>query len=248
MNYTGHMTGDSHPSYNSAGGIVGNDWQIVGIGDFDGNYVSDILWRHSSGPLAVWTIRNGQFYNQMDVRGGAHKWPLGSSNPNDWSVSGVGDFNGDHYDDILWRHNNGETAIWINRYEGYYRHWPEGAPGLDWQIAGVADFNGDRRSDILWRNTDGTLAVWLMNGNLHTDDYSLGPTQDWKIQKTGDFNGDKYADILWRNTDGTLAILVYVWRINFGQAYPGIVDNYWGVTSVANFGKEPPGLRGRESD
>ena len=158
-------------------------------------------------------------------------------------LAGVGDFNGNHYDDILWRHNNGETAIWINRYEGYYRHWPEGAPGLDWQIAGVADFNGDRRSDILWRNTDGTLAVWLMNGNLHTDDYSLGPTQDWKIQKTGDFNGDKYADILWRNTDGTLAIWFMYGGYDFGQAYPGIVDNYWGVTSVANFGKSP-GLRG----
>ena len=83
-----------------------------------------------------------------------------------------------------------------------------------------------------------TLVVWLMNGNLHTDDYSLGPTQDWKIQKTGDFNGDKYADILWRNTDGTLAIWFMYGGFNFAQAYPGTVGNDWGVTSVANFGKE----------
>ena len=47
-----------------------------------------------------------------------------------------------------------------------------------------------------------------------------------------------HVDILWRNTDGTLAIWFMYGGYNFARAYPGVVDNYWGVTNVANFGRE----------
>ena len=39
-------------------GTPGNDWQIAGTGDFNGDGKSDILWRQISGAVAIW-LMNG---------------------------------------------------------------------------------------------------------------------------------------------------------------------------------------------
>lgn len=223
--YNGYMVADTYPSYQSAGGVVGNDWQIQGTGNFDPDGTSDILWRHSSGALAIWLIRNGQFF--------VDKYPGGRST--DWQVRGVGDFDGDGASDILWRNATGALDIWFTRNEGAsYVSGSPGAPDLGWQIAGVADFNGDSRSDILWRNSTGALSVWLMNGAFHADEYPGTPPLDWKIEKLGDFDGDNNADILWRHTNGTLAVWFMYGGLNFAQGYPGVVNTgAWAVSSVA---------------
>jgi hypothetical protein len=223
----GFMVADTYPSYYSSGGVVGNDWQIQGIGRFDSDGASDILWKHNSGALAIWTIRNGQFY--------ADKYP--GSRSTDWQVRGVGDFDGDGFSDILWRNASGALDIWFTRDEGssYVSRSP-GAPGLEWQVAGIANFNADSRSDILWRNSNGALAVWLMTGALHADEYPGTPPLEWKIEQLGDFNGDRSADILWRHTSGTLATWFMFGGLNYAQGYPGVVNNaQWNVTDVARF-------------
>jgi hypothetical protein len=37
---------------------VSSSWHIVGVGDFDGNRKSDIVWHNDSGAVAIWD--NGQ--------------------------------------------------------------------------------------------------------------------------------------------------------------------------------------------
>ena len=37
-------------------GSAGNDWQIAGVGDFNGDGKADILWRHISGAVYEWQL------------------------------------------------------------------------------------------------------------------------------------------------------------------------------------------------
>ena len=110
---------------------------MVGVGDFNGDNLSDILWRNNStGDTGFSDLHNNGFRS------------LGGSSAA-YSVVGVGDFNGDSFSDILWRNNStGDT--------GFYEittALPQLRRLLDRLYrVGVADFNGDGFTDVLWRN------------------------------------------------------------------------------------------------
>ena len=65
-------------------GRVGGSWQIAGIGDFDGNGSTDILWRDASGNVGMW-LMNGTSISSTAVLG---------SVPLNWSVAQTGDYDG----------------------------------------------------------------------------------------------------------------------------------------------------------
>jgi hypothetical protein len=71
----------------------GAEWRQVGTGDFNGDGNSDILWRDTSGNVAIW-LMNGSQVMQSRVVG---------NRPNNWTIVGTADFNGDGKSDILWR-------------------------------------------------------------------------------------------------------------------------------------------------
>lgn len=81
---------------------IDNSWKISGLGDFNADSKSDVLWRNDNGDVNIWlmdgaTIRLDSFVGSMD---------------NSWKISGTGDFSGDGRDDILWRKDNGTTSLW----------------------------------------------------------------------------------------------------------------------------------------
>lgn len=82
----------------------------------------------------------------------------------DWTIEGVGDFNGDHEADILWRHTSGLVYIWLMKGTSTIGEGSPGSVPLDWSIQSVGDFNSDRKSDILWRHSSGLVYMWMMNG------------------------------------------------------------------------------------
>jgi hypothetical protein len=51
-------------------GVVGSDWQIKGVGDFNGDGNADILWQHTSGAVALW-LMNGITISSLGVPGAA---------------------------------------------------------------------------------------------------------------------------------------------------------------------------------
>ncbi len=71
--------------------VISTDWHVVGIGDFDGDGESDILWRNDNGAVAVW-LMNGFQTKAAQIL---------SVVSTDWHVVGTGDFDGDGRSDIL---------------------------------------------------------------------------------------------------------------------------------------------------
>src|SRR5256886_225265 len=122
-----------------------------------------------------------------------------------WQVQGIGDFDGDGRDDVLWRNRaTGENYIWL------MNGWTIASGGLirtvadqAWQVKGIGDFDGDGKADILWRNSStGENYLYAMNGLTIASEGYLRTVADqaWQVKGIGDFDGDGKADILWRNT------------------------------------------------
>jgi glucuronoarabinoxylan endo-1,4-beta-xylanase len=219
----------SIPATASHPGIVGNDWQIQGVGDFDGNGRGDMLWRSINGDNVIWG----------DAKAPGH-WiaPL----DNGWRVAGIGDFDSDGQSDILWRSIHGDNVI-----------WPGGnAPGFwlapvdnGWRVAGIGDFNGDDQSDILWRSVYGDNVIWP-GGNA--PGFWLGPLDgNWQVQGIGDFDGNRESDILWRCVPeapatacgNAIAGSVAIWQFWSGNqgwtTWPGALDGNWQIQGVGDF-------------
>ncbi len=200
----------------SAGAAVRPDasWNIAGVGDFDGNTRSDILWRNGSGELVAWLMNGAAISASGDITSSGFAVRPDAS----WSVAGIGDFNSDGREDILWRNTSGEVTAWLmngSAIAGSGDLTSGGvamSPDPSWSIAGVGDFNHDGRSDIFWRNSNGALTEWLMNGttiaasgNITSGGVAVTPDATWHVVEIGDFNGDGTSDILWRNDSGALA-------------------------------------------
>ena len=96
----------------SAGSIaqgvsVGNlptNWSIVGTGDFDGDGITDILWRNTAGDVLIWLMKADGTLRQQEVTGNV---------PTRWSVMETGDFNGDGKSDIAWLDTSGNVMTWL---------------------------------------------------------------------------------------------------------------------------------------
>jgi YD repeat-containing protein len=168
------------------------DWQIVGIADFDADHKADILWRN---------FRTGQNYlYPMDGRTiKPTEGYIRSVVDMNWKIVGIGDFNGDGSADILWRNSStGENYIYLMNgtsvlTEGYIRTIAD----QSWKIAGIRDFDGDGKADVLWRNSaTGQNYIYFMDG------LTIKPTEGyirtvadtaWTVAGVGDLDGDGTA-------------------------------------------------------
>lgn len=170
--------------------------------DFNGDGRSDVAWLHPSGEFTTWSGQaNGSFVNS----GGSGANALDA----EWRIVGIGDFNGDGHDDLLWRHSSGELSQWQGQSAGAFVNTSGSAANPvdnSWNVAGVADYNGDGRDDILWRHDSGAFTQWLAQpgGSFIINSAAAANAVDssWRIVASGDFNGDGRADVLWHHASG----------------------------------------------
>jgi len=224
-NYAGGVTGDAMPQ-------VG--WQQVGIGDFNNDGQSDILWRNTgTGRIGVSLMNTGASTGWLEMQ---------TVSFTDWELLGAADINRDGHDDIVWRNrNNNVVGAWLMN-NGIYTGWlgMQAVSYADWEASGFGDFNKDGHVDILWRNkNDNRLGARLLNDGQNVDWLAMGTVSyaTWECGGPGDINGDGQVDILWRNRN---TYRVGAWLMNAG-VYVGWLDmgtvSYaaWDLLGVGSF-------------
>jgi len=92
---------------------VGSAWEAAGTGDFNGDGRDDVLWRNAgNGDVREWLGQaNGGFFGNSAAA---------SSASLAWQIEGIGDYNGDGRDDVLWHNSNGAITDWLAQANGSF--------------------------------------------------------------------------------------------------------------------------------
>jgi len=198
------------------------------VSDFDGDGVSDLLWRNVfTGENYLW-----QWADLSAYQGCA--WPCPLPMNTLWVVEATGDFDGDGNSEVFWRNSaSGENAV---QTLIAYAKAITGVTNPDWHVVGTGDFDGDDRADLLWRNArTGANSIWK-SANSATPQAipGLGDVR-WKVAGVGDFDGDGRSDILWRHSTSGVNV---VWRQgnpSLSQAVAAVSNPAWRVAGVGDF-------------
>jgi FG-GAP-like repeat/Bacterial pre-peptidase C-terminal domain len=120
------------------------NWQMVGVGDFNGDSQTDYLWRHlPTGQNAIWFMNNGEIVANLS---------LPKVDPT-WRINLAADLNNDGKSDILWQSSTGQNNVWYmdgQRVIGTANFLA--LADRNWTLSAAGDFNGDGRTDLVWRH------------------------------------------------------------------------------------------------
>jgi RHS repeat-associated protein len=188
--------------------LVGDGYDFVRTGDFNGDGYSDVAWTRPT--WGKWRMRLGQ------PGGGFTSVDFSTSGANGLEVDGrnhvvTGDFNGDGLTDIaLTRAGWWSWLVYLGQVGGGLSRqtWDLGAAnlldgdGLDYVVTG--DFNGDGLSDIAWTRPGWVgfrMALAKVGGGFYFTHWGVS---GWgnalgldgkNFVVVGDFNGDGLDDI-----------------------------------------------------
>ncbi len=232
---------DSYRNFNlglnlSNNSLTPRNWEIKGVGDFNGDRKTDILWRNQeTGDNKIWLMDGTEFTEDIAI----------AALPDlDWKAIAASDFNGDRKVDILWRNQKtGDNKIWLMDGTKFTEDITIGSlKDVDWEMRGVGDFNRDKKTDILWRNQKtGDNKVWLMDGTKFIEETIITPNLtdlNWTILGSGNFNNDNNSDLLWRNSVTKQNAIWLMDGTNVpnpeenGVYIKGIVDPEWEVPNA----------------
>jgi hypothetical protein len=125
--------------------------------------------------------------------------------------SGLGDFNGDGYQDLVWQ-NNSTGQVTVHYYDGTqgatYTGWNwlngTGEPS-GWVLVGAADFDGNGVPDLVWEYMPtgqvtvnyygGPGGTMLLGWNWLNESGAPG----WTVVAVADMDGNGVPDLIWQN-------------------------------------------------
>jgi hypothetical protein len=216
-----YMSGDDvlSASMFSPGNVGDRGWRVVDSADFDLDGDPDLLFQHTDGSLAVWSLTGVTATNATMLNPG--------NSGATWRAVATGDFNKDTRPDILFQNNNGQMAVWLMNGTtlASVNFISPSNPGPGWAAVGTGQFNDDTDLDILLQHTDGTLGVWylFLGTSLKLNSF-VNPSHpgdaDWRVVGTTDQNGDRKTDILFQHRgNGSVA----VWYMNYMNSATSLV-------------------------
>jgi YVTN family beta-propeller protein len=171
----------------------GGDWSLATVGDFNGDGVTDLVWRHAPSGGLVLKLMNaagGELAVSLIGGGGG------------WSLEATGDYDGDGRTDLIWREDaSGFNVMWLMNGTAATTQVVIGG-NTDWRLVSTGerfDANGDGTTDLIWRTAaSGASVLWTMAGSTTLSARVLGGNLSWSIISSGDFDGDGKGDVLWR--------------------------------------------------
>lgn len=184
---------------------------LLGLGSLRYPLYSDVLWRNASGdyfmttfPIAAPVVAFSGNVAKVLPPPISPYTQIYVSNNSGWEVVRIADFDGDGFEDLLWKHPAQGYGLWLMNGTTRLAAGTIASPGAGFDVALVADFDGDGRNDLLWTHPDGSVVMTLMNGTSIKQAKTMLPAgTGWSPAITGDFNADDKADILWKHTDGS---------------------------------------------
>ena len=160
------MNGATHRCRPAALAAVPTSWSIVGQRDFDGDGKADLLWRDTSGNIAIWFMNGTQSASTAgsaiadDLVGRRHRRLQRRRH-------------GRH--PLARQHRQSRDVADERRTISQSGRGLGNVPAT-WTVVGTGDFNGDGKTDILWRDTIGNTAIWFMNGRAGAVDRRCSAT------------------------------------------------------------------------
>jgi FG-GAP-like repeat len=196
----------------AGGGVIPNSpfdssWSVVATGDFNGDGLTDLVYRHAGdGVVEI------QFLNGLAGAGGGAI----SNNPFDttWNIVTAGDFNGDGDSDLVWQQPaSGLVEIQLLQGNasvggGLIANNPFSA---GWKIVAAGDFDGNGSADLAWQNqSTGLVELQFLSGStaigggaIDNNPFGAG----WSVVAAGDFLGNGFDDLVYqRQADGLVEI------------------------------------------
>jgi VCBS repeat protein/fibronectin type III domain protein len=159
------------------------NWAIKGLGDVNGDGYADLIWQHTNGSIAVWTMRGATVLTTTLFS------ISGTGDPN-WKIAAVADLNKDGKKDLIFQHaTGGWLAVWfvngtqITRIN--YLSINQQAD-TNWKIQAAGDIDGSGVPKIIWRHqTQGWVAAWTMNDFNVTGTFFVNPNRvdnmNWQV-------------------------------------------------------------------
>jgi hypothetical protein len=204
--------------------VVPPDFTVVGVGDFDRDYRSDLLLRRTTTPHdLIMTFGQGTgFLPGYTSSGVPARGP-------EWELAATGDFDRNGHTDILWR-NTTTQALEISIMDGVWQTavtspTPNHAVDANWKVVMAADWDRDNDLDLLWYNaTSGKIVFWWLDSNYQrvqggfADPPNAGDA-NWSVVAASDFGPGPAGtlptafatpDILWRNATSSRLVVWFM--------------------------------------
>ena len=153
------------------GSFGGDDWTLVGCGDFDGDGKDSV----------VMSGANGTYFYTADLDGTVTS--MGNANWVNWEVRAIGDFSGDGKDDMVLFHK--ELGSMVMLLDGSLDNFESigQLDANDWFVVGAGDYDGDKKDDLLVRQYSTGMLGYYTSGDVANGWVELGRGVDmnWTV-------------------------------------------------------------------